>query len=161
MGAHCAQCKRIWLIEEYSDPFELLVVEIEVQNKAIRIITGCGPQENWQEDKIRPFFIAALEAEIVKAEITGKSVIIEVDANSKLGKKYIPNDPHEVSPHGKILADVIERHALIVANGSRRCTGLVTTQRCTKNRSEKSCIDLVLLSSDLNEDFKSLNIDES
>ena len=57
------------LIEEYNDPFEMLVVEIEVQNKAIRIITGCGPQENWQEDKRRPFFIA-LEAEIVKAEIT-------------------------------------------------------------------------------------------
>ena len=34
------------LIEEYNDPVELLVVEIEVQNKAIRIIRGCGPQEN-------------------------------------------------------------------------------------------------------------------
>ena len=148
------------LIDEYNDPFELLVVEIEVQNRAIRIITGCGPQENWQEDKRRPFFIA-LEAEIVKAEITGKSVIIEVDANSKLGKKYIPNDPHEISPNGKVLSDIIERHALIVANGSERCKGLVTRQRSTKNRSEKSCIDLVLLSSDLNKEFKALNIDES
>ena len=45
------------LIEEYWEPFELLVVEIEVQNKAIRIITGCGPQENWQEDKRRPFLL--------------------------------------------------------------------------------------------------------
>ena len=60
--------------------FELLVEEIEVQNKFIRIITGCGPQENWQEDK-------------------------------------------------------------------RRC--------------ERSCIDLVILSSELREEFKSLEIDES
>ena len=90
-----------------------------------------------------------------------RSVIIEVDANSKLGKTYIPNDPHEISPNGRVLADIIERHALIVANGSKRCTGLVTRQRSTTNRSEKSCIDLVLLSSDLNEEFKSLNIDES
>ena len=148
------------LIEESSEPFELLVVEIELQNKAIRVITGCGPQENWQEAKRRPFFIA-LEAEIVKAEITGKSVIIEVDANSKLGKKYIVNDPHEMSPNGKVLGDIIERHELIVANGSQRCTGLVTRQRSTKNRNEKSCIDLVLLSSDLSDEFKSLNIDDS
>ena len=132
-------------------------MRLRCKTKPLEFYSGCGPQENWQEDKRRPFFIA-LEAEIVKAEITGKSVIIEVDANSKLGKKYIPNDPHEVSPNGKILADVIERHALIVANGSRRCTGLVTRQRCTKNRSEKSCIDLVLLSSDLNEDFNSRQV---
>ena len=46
------------LIEEYDDPFELLVVEVEVDNKSIRIITGCGPQENWEESKRRPFFIA-------------------------------------------------------------------------------------------------------
>ena len=34
------------LIEEYNDPFDLLLVEIEVLNKCIRIITGVGPQEN-------------------------------------------------------------------------------------------------------------------
>ena len=35
------------LIEEYSEDFELLVVEIKVNNKEIRIITGYGPQESW------------------------------------------------------------------------------------------------------------------
>ena len=148
------------LIEEYNDPFELIVVEIEGQNKSIRIITGCGPQENWQEDKRRPFFIA-LEAEIVKAEITGKSVIIEMDANSKLGPSYIPNDPHDISPNGNILAGIIERHALIVANGSDKCRGLITRQRNMKSRCERSCIDIVILSSDLRAEFKSLEIDES
>ena len=34
------------LIEEYHDTFELLVVEVELNKKRIRIITGCGPQEN-------------------------------------------------------------------------------------------------------------------
>ena len=41
-------------------------------------MTGCGPQENWKEDKRRPFFIA-LEAEIVEAELYGISVIIKMD----------------------------------------------------------------------------------
>ena len=31
------------LIEEFSDPFELLVVEVEAEGRSIRIITGCGP----------------------------------------------------------------------------------------------------------------------
>ena len=148
------------LIEEYNDPFELLVVEVEVDNKSIKIITGCGPQENWEESKRRPFFIA-LEAEIVKAEIAGKSVIIEMDSNSKLGQQYIPNDPHPMSPNGRILGDVLERHALVVANGSEKCSGLVTRQRNTTTRTEKSCIDLLIFSSDLKADFKSLLVDEA
>ena len=45
-----------------------------------------GPQENMTEDKRLPFFIT-LKEEIVKATVAGKSVIIEMDANSKLGKK--------------------------------------------------------------------------
>ena len=63
------------LVEEYNDPFELLVVEVEAKNKNIRIITGCGPQENWDEDKRMPFFVT-LEAEIVKSELAGRSIII-------------------------------------------------------------------------------------
>ena len=35
------------LIVEYSDQFELLVVEIRAGNRDIRIISGYGPQENW------------------------------------------------------------------------------------------------------------------
>ena len=148
------------LVEEYNEPFELLVVEVEVNEKSIRIITGCGPQENWEEAKRRPFFIA-LEAELVKAEIAGKSVIIEMDSNSKLGSQYIPNDPHPMSPNGRLLADIIERHVLVVANGEENCSGLVTRQRTTSQRTEKSCIDLLIFSSDMKNHFKTLVIDEA
>ena len=65
------------LISLYDDPFEFIVVEIDTNDKGIRIITGCGPQENWEEAKRMPFFIA-LEVEVVKAKMAGKSVIIEV-----------------------------------------------------------------------------------
>ena len=52
-GTMCAvhEDLRPKLIEEYSDPFELLVVEIETRHRAIRIITGYGPQENLDENK--------------------------------------------------------------------------------------------------------------
>ena len=148
------------LIEEYDDPFELLVVEIEVENKGIRVITGCGPQENLDEEKRMQFFIT-LEAEIVKAELAGKSTIIEMDANTKLGPEHIPHDPHPISANGKILSNIIKRHALIVANGTKQCKGLITRQRSTTNRNEVSCIDLVMFSSDLRNSFKELLIDEA
>ena len=111
-------------------------------------MTGCGPQENWDEVRRMHFFIA-LEAEIVKAEIAGKSIIIEIDANSKLGPEYITKDPHSMTPNDKILSDILKRHVLIVANGTTKCTGTITRQRSTTRRTEKSCIDLLIFSNDL------------
>ena len=119
------------LIEEYSNDFELLVVEIDTKEENIRVITGYGPQENWEEERRLPFFIA-LEIEIEKATLAGKAVIIEMDANSKLGSKYIPEDPHGMTPNGSLLAGIIERQNLIVGNGSDKCQGVITRKRVTK-----------------------------
>ena len=47
-----------------------------------------------------------------------------------------------------------------MANGSNKCVGSVTRQRITKNRKEESCIDIVLFSSDLSNNFNFLYIDE-
>ena len=85
------------LIEEYSDEFELIFVETNTTEKTIRVITGYGPQECWEEERCLPFFLA-LEIEIEKEELGGKSLIIEMDANAKLGPSYIPGDPHAMTP---------------------------------------------------------------
>ena len=74
----------------------------------------------------------------MKSELAGKSIIIELDANSKPGKQKIPKDPHEQSPNGKLLANIVERHALVVANSSERCTGAITRRRVKRNRVEES-----------------------
>ena len=147
------------LIEEYDTEFEMIVIEIKVKNRNIRIITGYGPQENWVEEKRMPFF-TALESEIIKAKIEGKSVIVEMDANSKLGKEFIPNDPHEISPNGQILAEIIKRQNLRVGNGSKKCRGTITRKRVTKKRTEESAIDLLLYTDDLEEEFEEMKIDE-
>ena len=147
------------LIEEYSNDFELLVVEIDTKEENIRVITGYGPQENWEEERRLPFFIA-LEIEIEKATLAGKAVIIEMDANSKLGSKYIPEDPHGMTPNGSLLGGIIERQNLIVGNGSDKCQGVITRKRVTKNRTEQSVIDIILFSSHLSKHFVSMHIDE-
>ena len=148
------------LIRECSDTFELIVVEIKVCNTSMRVITGYGPQENWLDDEKMPFFIA-LEEEIAAAELEGKEVIITMDANSKLGPKYIEGDPHSMSDNGKILESIIRRHALIVANGlKRKRRGIITRQKTTVNGIEKSAIDLVLISNTLAEHLESIHTDE-
>ena len=55
---------------EYSDAFELLIVEVKIRNK-----------EKWPDAERMPFFIA-LEQEIIKSQMEGKSIIIEIDTNS-------------------------------------------------------------------------------
>ena len=148
------------LIKEYSETFELLIVEITVGNKDIRVISGYGPQESWPEEDRMPFFMA-LEDEIVKAELLGKSVMIEMDANSKLGSDWIADDPHNQTPNGRVLAGILERHNLIVVNSLKdKCSGVITRTRVTTEGVEASVIDFVIVSNDLVESINSLLIDE-
>ena len=147
------------LIIELNDPFEIIVIEITIGKKDIRIILGYGPQENWTSNLREPFF-NALEEEIVKAELAGKSIIIEADFNSKLGNEYIPNDPHSQDKNGKLLANIIKRQKLTVANGLVVCQGLIARKRVTTQRTEESVISFVLLSEDLVETVEAVIIDD-
>ena len=148
------------LIEEYCETFELIVTEIKVMHREIRIISGYGPQETWKDEEKMPFFVA-LEEEISKAQINGKSLIIELDANAKLGQQYIANDPKPMSSNGLILAGIIERHALIVANGVQaKSEGVITRKRSTVVNTEESVIDFVLISGDMLDLLVSIKIDE-
>ena len=148
------------LVSEYSDEFELIVVEIEAANLNLRVITGYGPQETWHENHRVPFYIA-LEKEIMSAELEGRQIIIAMDANAKLGQRYIPNDPKNISRNGKLLGDIIDRHALFVVNGSPdKTSGLITREMTTINGVEKSVIDFVIVSNTLEEHIDSMHIDD-
>ena len=117
-------------------------------------------QENWPENERIPFFLA-LEEEICKAEMLGKSIIIQMDANSKLGPKIIEKDPHCQSNNGHLLAGIIERHGLIVANSiNEKCQGVITTRRVTTENIEESVIDFVLINDDIKENLESMLVDE-
>ena len=103
----------------------------------------------------------ALETEIEKTNLAGKSIMIEMDANAKMGKQYIPKDPHDISPNGTMLASIVERQHLLVGNGQNICTGTITRTRTARNRIENSVIDIVLFSKDLMTNLVSLKIDEN
>ena len=97
---------------------------------------------------------------MTKAELSGKSLIIELDANSKLGPEIVPGDKHKQSENGRILAGIVERHGLLVGNSLEQCKGLITRRRVTKNCVEESTIDFVLLSEDLSEDLNEIIVDD-
>ena len=126
------------LISEYNDTFEIIVVEFEAANRKFRILSGYGPQENWLPADREPFF-HTLEEEIVKAEIAGKSVIIEADFNSKLGCEYITNDPHIQDKNGKLLAQIVQRQKLTVANVLVQCEGTITQKTSNHKENRRKC----------------------
>ena len=148
------------LISEYSTLFELIVVEIKIANKQIRVITGYGPQENFSPEEITTFY-TTLEEEIASAELTGCSVILAMDANCKLGTQYVPGDPKEQTPNGKLLAGIVDRHAMCVANGlTTKRKGVITRERHTVNGIQRSVIDFVIFSNDLIKHIENIHVDE-
>ena len=106
------------LISEYSELFELLLVLVEMGSKQISMMPGYGPQENLDLNKRMPFF-SVLEEEVVRAKVANKSLIIQLDANSKLGKKLIPGDPHDQTPNEAALDAIVNQNALTVVNSLR------------------------------------------
>ena len=65
-----------------------------------------------------------------------------------------------MSPNGAMLAQVVERQNLVVANRLSICEGTITRRRVTKDRIEESAIDLVIISSDMVESLVKMQIDE-
>ena len=147
------------LIEEYSEDFELILIEVKIGGRDIRIMSGYGPQENWTVAERMPFF-KALEEEIIKASSNEKAIYIQMYANSKLGPTIIKGDPHVQSENGKLLAGIIVRNALHVINNSKKCIGRITRKRITKKKKEESIIDFVLACEDMAEMIEELVIDE-
>ena len=148
------------LIKKYDDEFEIIVVEVEIQSKKVRIITGYGPQETWPESERLPFFLA-LEEEILNSKLNGIPLIIQMDANSKLGPRIIKDDPHIQSPNGQILEGILERHNLVVVNSlNSKCKGKITRKRVTVNTLEQSIIDFLIVSEEVAVMLDSLLIDE-
>ena len=63
-----------------------------------------------------------------------------MDFNCKLGSKYIKGDPHNMSYNGTLLESILKRQNFHVQNGSEKCYGVITRQRCTIDRMENSVI---------------------
>ena len=66
-----------------------------------------------------------------------------MDANVKVGKEFIKDDPNNKSENGKLLLGLVERQNLRILNSSNKCTGVMTRERVAGDNHERSVIDYI------------------
>ena len=110
----------------------------------MRIINGYGPQEHEDTSSILRYW-QELEAEVINAKDCNRDIIIQMDANAKLGSDIIKGDPHKMSNNGKLLYDLVERQDLVIVNALDICKGSITRERAFEDKSEKSILDCIIV----------------
>ena len=102
-----------------------------------------------------------LEEEILAAKNDNCCILIQSDANAKVGRVIIPGNTHKcIDENGQQLIALIERHDLEILNGHKNCVGTVTRYRKTIVGEEASVLDYVIVCQDLFLHFDSMLIDE-
>ena len=98
-------------------------------SKDVRVISGYGPQENWNLEEQKSFF-RALEGENIKAKSNDKLVYMQLDAHSKLGPNIIT---HYQRVNRKFLAEILQqKNAIYVINSVKeKYSGKYTRRRNT------------------------------
>ena len=147
------------LISSAKDDVEILTVEADIGKEKIRIINGYGPQEDDDTCHVLNFW-QELETEVMKAKDDSCNIIIQMDANAKVGSEIIKGDPNKISNNGKLMLDIMERQNLIIVNSLDICTGTITRERIFENKSEKSVIDYIIISEGLLKFLIEMTIDE-
>ena len=97
--------------------------------------------------------IDMLMEELVERRSEG-DVLLAMDGNGKIGLMG-----EEKSRNGIMLLKLFEEVNLTVVNQSKKCIGTVTRQN-TKNHAEKSAIDFIVCSKDVEESIEKMLIDE-
>ena len=147
------------LISSGSGDIELLVIQILVGKNKIRIVNGYGPQETENKGKILEFW-QELEKEIIDAKEEGCMILIEMDANAKLGSEIIKDDPNAISDNGKLLRDLLQRQNLTCLNAHELCYGAITRHRKTVLGDEKAVLDFIIVCDQLTSYFERMIVDE-
>ena len=137
----------------------IMSVQITFTNQVIRLILAYGPQENASKDEKDKFY-DDLNIEVERAKLCGEQILIVGDLNAKLGHPIIKNDVYDISMNGQLLKEVIGEHGLCVAKSLNKCIGTWTCTRNFKNKFEKSAIDYVIISNQLEENLINMHIDE-
>ena len=139
---------------------EVLTVQLRAGNSDLRVINAYGPQEDACNDDILIFW-QVLEEEILSAKANNCLVIVQLDANAKVGGQLILGDPHSTSDNGKLLIDLTTRQNLTICNSLNHCQGVITRERETIAGSEKSVLDYVLVCDRLKDSVDRMFIDEN
>ena len=135
------------------DEVELLVIQVKIGDKQIRIFNAYGPQENNFDDSLN--FWTSLEKEIILSKQENCYILIQMDANAKLDSNL-----HKMSENGSLLLNLVQRQNLVIFNQLPICKGEVTRHRTTKNGEEKATLDYIVACDKLSTFVENVIIDE-
>ena len=114
-------------IQVSSSENDILVVQVSVGGQDIRVINAYGPQEaNSQNEKQ-----LVMEKQVILAFEEKCLVIIQMDANAKLGSRLFAKDPHDMTENGLFLSEMVQRQNLHILNTDGLCSGAITRHRKT------------------------------
>ena len=82
-----------------------------VNNLKIIVINCYGPQEDDKIEHVLSFW-QKVEEEIVNAKNTGCLLIVQLDANAKVGNTVISQERHHMSNNGVNMMDMVRRQNL-------------------------------------------------
>ena len=83
--------------------------------------------------------------EVKKAKQKSCMVALEFDANAKVGKNILKEDPNDTSIIGKYLLEFIDKQDLVITNANKLCKGSITHQRRVENKEEKAILNYVII----------------
>ena len=135
---------------------DLEIMWLSVRRKnlpPILIGTYYGKQESRTSKAEIENEMRLLQEEITEMKQEGE-ILMVMDANGKIG---LMNE--QISRNGALILEVMHGTGLEIMNKSEKCRGVVTRQN-TKNKEEKSAIDLVAVSGNVEKWIKQVTVDE-
>ena len=148
------------LVREGDDTTEAISVQVVAGKLPIRVVLGYGPQENAKKD-IKDKFWKFLEEEVIKTELEGHGLMLQMDGNLHSGPDLMKNDPNPQNKNGKMFMDFLERNpTLIVVNSLQVCEGLITRKREVQGKIEESVLDFFIINEKMRPFLQKMLIDE-
>ena len=137
---------------------EFITIRLDFGGVHFRLICIYSPQENDSIDQLDGFY-EAISSQITRTCLAGDFVFLVCDFNAKLGRQFISGDIHDISGNGKRLLNIVKEFNLDVSNSSQKCTGIFTRVN-NKSPDEKSVLDYVIVSSQLEKYVNYMRIDQ-
>ena len=131
-------------------------MQIQVGSQKVRVFNAYEPQEHDFSAQIKLNFWHNLEKESMSAYEENCKIVMELDANTKVGPNIIPNDPNVQSENGRYMMEMLARQNLHMLNSSELCNGTITRQRNAAGRIDKSILYYVIVSANLFDQAESM-----
>ena len=122
---------------------------------------GYGPQENDPVER-KQKFLSRLGSEVEDADNLGLGFILQMDGNLWAGSELVPGDPNPINNNGRLFKEFLSKYPnLTIVNSLSIFQGLISRQRITTKKTEKSVIDFFLVCSRVLQYIEQMIIDEN